>query len=188
MFGPSSRIVAVDDGPFERRRGSPVRLVAVLMCGAQRVDGIMLGRTTQDGFAATRAIVRMLTTGRFAGQAQALLTDGVAVGGFNVLDLPRLAADLGIPVIAVMRRRPDLAAVRRALSHMPQAERRIKTLLAAGPIHDADSLWFQVAGASVSTARRILAVARGGTRYPESLRVAHLVAGAVTTGASRGRP
>jgi hypothetical protein len=130
----------------------------------------------------------MLGTGRHAGQAQAVLLDGVALGGFNVVDLPELARVSSAPVVAVMSKRPNLDAVRAAMQRTTDFERRWQLLLRAGPIHEGPSgQWFQVAGASAGTARRLLSIAapRGGC--PEPLRLAHLIAGGIVHGASRGR-
>lgn len=188
MVKPGARIVGIDDGPFGCTPRAPVTVVGVLTRGAGRVEGVMTTRVVRDGMGATRAIGRMLTTGRLAGQAQAVLLDGIAVGGFNVVDLGCLAGMTGAPVIAVMRKEPDLDAVRRAILRTSNPQRRWRTLLAAGAIHQAGRLWFQVAGASVADACRILQVATCSTGYPEALRLAHLVAGAIVTGTSRGRP
>ena len=40
---------------------------------------------------------------------------GIAFAGFNVVDVHTLHCALGLPVLVVARRRPDLAAIRRAL-------------------------------------------------------------------------
>lgn len=146
----------------------------------------MTSHVVRDGLGATRAMVRMLSEGRLAGQAQAVVLDGVAVGGFNVVDLPALSGALGIPVIAVMRRRPNLEAVRAAMLHTRHAARRIRVMERAGPIHEADGRFFQAAGASRGTARRILSIASPYGAYPEALRLAHLIAGAFVHGSSRG--
>ncbi len=187
MLRPGARIVGIDDGPFERTPHSRVRIIAVLVRGAGRVDGIMSSHVTRDGFGATAAIVRMLRDGRFARQAQAVLTDGLAVGGFNMIDLPKLAEELRVPAIAVMRKAPNLEAIRQAMQHTSQAARRWRTLERAGPIHAADGLWFQVEGATAEVARGILRLSIADGSYPEALRLAHLIAGGLVTGASRGR-
>ena len=56
----------------------------------------------------------------------------------------------------------------------------------AGPIHEADGMYFQVAGCSPGLGRRILDLASPYERYPEALRLAHLIGGAMVTGTSRG--
>jgi endonuclease V-like protein UPF0215 family len=45
---------------------------------------------------------------------------GIALAGFNVVDLKGLYTALGIPVLVVSRRRPRVNAIRRALlDHVP---------------------------------------------------------------------
>jgi len=42
------------------------------------------------------------------------MLDGIALGGFNVVDVPLLRARTGLKVLVVVRRRPSLVAIRRA--------------------------------------------------------------------------
>lgn len=185
-FGPRSRIVGVDDAPFGPKKGARVLLVGVLMSGP-RVDGVMTTHVVRDGVRATDAIEKMLSTGRLANQAQAVLLDGVAVGGFNVIDVPALSASLAVPVLAVMRRRPNLEAIRLALAKTRHGDERWRQMQRAGPIHEADGMFFQIAGATPELGRRILELSSPDGRYPETLRLAHLIGGGVKMGASRGR-
>ena len=76
-FGPRSRVVGVDDGPFRGKTGARVPIVGVLMRGP-RVEGVMTTHVIRHGSGATRSIGQMLTTGRIANQAQAVLLDGIA--------------------------------------------------------------------------------------------------------------
>lgn len=185
-FGPRSRIVGVDDGPFDARPRAKVPVVGVLMRGT-RVEGVMTTRVVRHGIGATGAIARMLTTGRLGNQAQAVVLDGVAVGGFNVIDLPLLAEAVGVPVVAVMRKEPDLDAIRHSLRvKTRQPDRRWRMIERAGAIHSMDGMYFQVAGATPGLARRILTLSCPFDRYPEALRLAHFIAGAHVFGSSRG--
>ena len=181
-----SRIIGVDDGPFPRRRGVRVPVVGILMSGAIRVEGVLSTWVARDGWNATNRLVEMLTTGRLGGQAQAVLLDGIALGGLNIVDLPLLADSVGVPAIAVMRRSPDLEKFAKAIERVSRPERRKSVLRRAGPIHPFDGGWFQAAGCDTEEARTILRVACFDGSYPEALRVAHLVARGVTWGASRG--
>jgi hypothetical protein len=184
-FGPRSRIVGIDDAPFVRRTGARVPLIGVLMSG-WRVHGVMRSQIVRDGFGATARMIAMLRSGRFANHAPAVVLDGIAVGGFNIVDLPTLAESVGVPVIAVMRHRPNFDAIRQALNKTRQAERRWRTMMRAGEIFESNTLFFQVAGASDREARTILAHASEHGGYPEALRIAHLIGGALQKGTSRG--
>ena len=124
---------------------------------------------------------------KFGPQVHALLTDGVTVGGLNVIDLPRLQERVGCPCIAVMRRIPDLAAMKRALSRVPDPEQRWATVQRAGPIHEQGGFVFQVVGASAEDAALALGRLTDRGRVPEPLRLAHLIGAAVVTGESGRR-
>ncbi len=109
------RVVAVDDGAFRRRaRTAPIAAVVVVL--PEQLEAVRLGAVRVDGDDATdRTIELARRTGALDG-VRAMLVDGAVLGGFNVLDLDRLHRALGVPVIAVTRRRPDWDRIRAALA------------------------------------------------------------------------
>lgn len=205
-------VIAFDDGPFPRDHRGDVLLVGVV-CSDTRVDGIVSGRVRRDGADATRRMVELVRASQFGAHVQAILLQGIAVGGFNVVDIHGLSAALHVPVLVVVRRPPDMAAVRRALfSDAPTNQRprvagakrkwqlieRAGALEPLGPsrralkraghrLAPAPKLWIQRAGLSLEEARRVLEATTLHGNIPEALRVAHLIAGGITTGKSRGR-
>jgi endonuclease V-like protein UPF0215 family len=146
------------------------------------------------------------------------MLQGIAVGGFNVVDVNGLSQALSIPVLVVTRRLPDMASVKRALfSDAPAARPRVagasrkwRLIEQAGTMEvlgssrraqrrSADTpgptgirtpsprLWIQRAGLSLDEARKLVADTTLHGNIPEPLRLAHLIAGGITTGTSRGR-
>ena len=69
----------------------------------------------RDGANATRVLATMLGASKFAPQLQLVLLQGIALAGFNVVDLAALHAMLGLPVLVVARRAPRLPLIREAL-------------------------------------------------------------------------
>jgi hypothetical protein len=183
---PQPRVIGFDDGPFARRAGSAVPLVGVV-CGGTRFEGLVWGRVRKDGWNATEALGRALEGGKFLPQLRAVLLDGITLGGFNVVDLPALAARLERPCVAVMRRLPDLDAMERALRHLPRPEERLARLRRAGPIHQVGGFTFQVRGAEPAWVAELLARVTDRGHVPEPLRLAHLIGAAVVTGESGSR-
>ena len=57
------------------------------VCSGTRFEGMVFGRVRKDGWNATREIVRLLEGGKFLPQLHLVLLDGIAFGGFNVVDL-----------------------------------------------------------------------------------------------------
>ncbi len=186
---PAGRIVRAigfDDAPFRRGSRGPVP-VAGVVCAGTRFEGLLWGRIRQDGWNATEVLLRLLAGSKFLPQLHLVLLDGIALGGFNVVDLPRLAADLRRPCLAVMRRPPDLAAVEAALRRLPRAASRLEVLRRAGPIHRLGGFVFQVQGAAPEVAAAALARVTDRGAVPEPLRLAHLIGAAVRTGQSSRR-
>lgn len=185
-LGRTPRVLGFDDAPFAKRRGAVVPLVGVL-CNGTRFEGMLWGKARRDGWGATEALARMFEGSKFRDQAHVLLLDGIAVGGFNVVDLPALHARVGVPCAAVMRRAPDLAAVHHAIGRLPQAPRRLAVLARAGEVHQRDGYVFQVMGEEPAVmAATLKALTREGN-VPEALRLAHLIGSAVMLGESGRR-
>ena len=68
----------------------------------------------------------MIGGSRFAAHTKLVLLQGIALAGFNVVDLRALHEALGIPVLVVARRPPRLAAIRAALlDHVPGGAKKI---------------------------------------------------------------
>jgi endonuclease V-like protein UPF0215 family len=194
--GRTLRAIGFDDAPFDRpssgaearegARGRDVSLAGVV-CAGTRFEGLVWGRVRRDGWNATEEVVRLLAGGKFLPQIHLVLLDGIAFGGFNVVDLAALADALARPCAAVMRRPPDLDAVERAIRRLPRPERRLELLRRAGPVHHAEGFVFQVCGAGADETGRVLARLTDRGAVPEPLRLAHLVAGAVRRGESGRR-
>lgn len=184
--GRTLRAIGFDDAPFTRGRRGPVG-VAGVVCAGTRFEGLVWGRIRQDGWDATEVLVRLLSGGKFLPQLHLVLLDGIALGGFNVVDLAALASALDRPCAAVMRRPPDLAAVEAAVRRLPRPSRRLAVLGRAGPVYREGGFCFQVQGADPADTAGALARLTDRGAVPEPLRLAHLVGAAVRTGESGRR-
>lgn len=184
--GRTIRVMGFDDAPFSPEAGAPVPIAGVV-CAGTRFEGMVWGTATRDGDDATAVMGALLCESKFAGQVHAVLIDGLAVGGFNLVDLPALAEATGRPCLAVMRRRPDLPAIHRALGRFADRDRRLALIERAGPLHRSPPFVFQVAGAPPDVAAAALARLTDRGHVPEALRIAHLIGSAVVTGQSGKR-
>jgi len=179
--------MGIDDAPFERGQLEPVLVVGAMFSGA-RLDGVVSTHVTRDGADATRKIARMIVDSQFHGCLQAILVQGIAVAGFNVIDLAELHERCGVPVLTIVRRLPDLHAMRQALFSRVRGSRRKWSLIRrAGALEPAPPVFMQRVGLTREEAERLLARHTVHGALPEPLRAAHLIAGGVTRGRSRGR-
>jgi uncharacterized protein len=180
---PHLRLAAVDDGPFTRRqRYAP--LVAVVVSLPSSVEAIAVDRVRIDGTDATERILAVLRGLPQLPGIRTLLLDGIAVGGFNVLDLARLHRELGIPIISVTRRAPDFGAIEAALrAYFPRDARRRYALIRAFPLRRVTTggvpIWAASVGLSAVEAATVIHRAALQGYWPEPLRLAHLVARAL---------
>jgi len=185
--GRLSHRVGFDDAPFERSRRGDVPVVGAVFAGT-RLDGVLSTRVRRDGANATARLTDCLERSRFRPQLQAILLQGIALAGFNVIDIGALHRHTGLPVLVVARRRPDLEAIRAALlQQVPGGTRKWRLIEAAGPMEAIAGVYVQRAGISPDDARSLVTRLQIHGRLPEPLRVAHLIAGGIATGESRHR-
>lgn len=182
-----SHVIGFDDAPFARAHRGDVAVIGAVYAGT-RLEGVLSGRLRRDGRNSTRVLTELVRRSRFRAHLQGVLLQGIAFAGFNVVDIHALHAALGVPVIVVARKRPDRAAIERALrSRVPGGLRKWRLIERAGPMEPLAGVYVQRAGISAQhTAELIRRLAVNG-KLPEPLRTAHLVAGGITTGESRHR-
>lgn len=180
------RVIGFDDAPFKSRRNSPVNIAGVV-CSGTRFEGMLWGEVRKDGSDATDVVADLLMKSKFHDQVHMVLIDGLAFGGFNLVDLPELAHRLHRPCVAVMRRPPDIPAIKKALMHFEDHERRISVLEKAGEIYEKENFCFQVIGERPEITAEALKRISDQGNVPEALRLAHLIGAAVITGQSSKR-
>jgi endonuclease V-like protein UPF0215 family len=188
-----SNVVGFDDGPFARDHRGDVLLVGAV-CARTRLDGVLSTRIRRDGANATEKMIEVVERSQFVGHLRAIVLQGIAVGGFNVVDVHRLRQAMNLPVLVIARRAPDLARMRRALFEggpqgrgVPGAARKWALLERAGAMEPLGGLFVQRVGLSRSEAGELLRVTTLHGALPEPIRLAHLIAGGIGHGRSRGR-
>ncbi len=186
---PQIRVVGFDDGTFSfssKIGREKTILIGVVMKGSQEVVGVLSRWITVDGTDATDAMIDAVLNSRFR-DLRVILLKGITYGGFNVVDVERLYRETGLPVVVVVRKKPDLKAMETALrKHFPDAEERIELLRKAPPLAELlpGKLYIQAAGVDERTAEEIVRVTTKTGLIPEPLRLAHMIASAVMTGES----
>ncbi|MGQ9686705.1 MAG: endonuclease dU [Thiobacillaceae bacterium] len=185
MNRPYAHAIGFDDAPFPRSHRGDVLVVGAVHAGA-RLDGVLAARVRRDGANATERLIAAVTASRFYAQLKLVWLQGIALAGFNVIDIHRLHAATGLPVLVAARRRPNLEAIRRALlDRVPGGRRKWRLIEAAGPMEAMCGIWVQRAGLEADAAAAALASWQFNGKLPEPLRTAHLIAGGVTGSRSR---
>jgi len=184
---PLTNVIGFDDAPFAHTHRGDVRIIGTV-CARTRLDGIVSGFVRRDGANSTDCMIKLVRQSQFAGHVRAVLLQGIAVAGFNVVDVQRLSAELRVPVLVVVRRRPRMTLVRAALFERTRgAARKWALIERAGPVEPLGEVFVQRAGLDLEEAATLLQATTLHGNLPEPLRLAHLIAGGVTRGTSRGR-
>ena len=80
-----SHVIGFDDGPFEKGTSDPVMVVGAV-CAGTRLHGVVSFEITPDGNDAAQSIVTSVRTSKFVEHLQLIMLQGIAFGGFNVVD------------------------------------------------------------------------------------------------------
>ncbi len=182
-----SHVIGFDDAPFERAHRGDVLIVGAVFAGT-RLEGVLSGKVRRDGVNATRVLIDLVRQSRFGAHVQAILLQGIAFAGFNVVDVHAVHDALKIPVLVVARRAPNLAVIRAALLHkVPGGRRKWALIEKLGPMETVQGVYVQRAGITLNQAADLIRRLALHSTLPEPLRTAHLIAGGVTQGESRHR-
>jgi uncharacterized protein len=182
-----SHVIGFDDAPFPPAHRGDVWVIGAVYSG-ERLDGVLSGKVRRDGVNATRTLVHLVTGSRFASHTQLIMLQGIALAGFNVVDLHGLYQASGIPVLVISRRAPNLAAVKQALlARVPGGRRKWALVERAGPPELVAGLYIQRRGLTLAEAEAAIRRFAIHSVVPEPLRSAHIIAGGIGGGKSRQR-
>lgn len=189
MLKKEIRVLGIDDAPFDKfkDKGKETMLVGTFFRGGSFIDGIVSTKVKIDGNDATNKIIALVKKTKFYPQLRAIMLDGIAVGGFNVVDIVALHKKTGVPVVVVIRKYPDFEKIERALVKLNKGS-KIKLLRKAGQIHKAGNIFIQFSGITLEEAREVIKITCTRSFIPEPVRVAHIIASGITFGESRGKP
>lgn len=185
------RVLGVDDAPFSFD-DDEVLVVGAMTRGPTYLEAVTRTRVAVDGTDATDKLAEMVTSSRYRENLHALILDGAALGGFNVVDIPALHDDTGVPVVTVTRDRPDLDAMQATLrSKFDDWKERWDRLRQAELFEvatDHQPLHVKAVGIDRGEVQPLLSTFTVRGALPEPIRIAHLIAAGVATGESHGRP
>jgi endonuclease V-like protein UPF0215 family len=183
---PEIRVLGIDDGAFVPRTHGTVDVVGVVYRGGIWFEGVMRTEVTIDGLDATEKMAAMITGSPFYGEIRVAVLDGVTFAGFNVVDISELSRRVDLPVISVVREKPNLKEVRSALKNLPDFEVRWRAMENAGKLFAVETrrgenpVYMHTAGILLDDAKKIMKKTSTRSLIPEALRVAHIIASGLT--------
>ncbi len=187
----SMRIIGFDDSPFKHKKGEKALLVGVIIRAKEYLEAVTCRDIDVDGLDVTEKIISTVNESRYSDQIQLIALDSIAFAGLNIADIDEIHKRTGIPVIAVVRKKPDKERFLRANSRLPNYERRVEIIEKAGNTKkaclDGHCLYYQSRGIDDKDATTMLKKMQKRANIPEPIRMAHIIAAGIVNGESRGR-
>ena len=180
------RILGIDDAPFNKFKKGNVLVVGTVFRGGTWLDGLLSTKVKIDGNNSTDKLIEMINKCKFKPQLQAIILDGIALGGFNIIDVEKLSKKTKIPIIIVIRHMPDFKKIKTTLKKLKK-ESKYKLIEKAGKVYKTNKIYIQINGLSLKTAKEILKITCTRSLLPEPIRIAHMIAAGITTGESKGK-
>jgi len=180
------RILGIDDASFDKFNDKKVMVIATVFRGGSWLDGVLSTYVRVDGNNSAKKLIEMINRCKFKPQLQCIMLDGIAFGGFNIVDVKRLNKETKIPVMVIMRDYPDFKKIESALTKLNK-ENKLKLLNKAGKVIKLGNIYVQLVGIDIEKAKEFLKVSCTRSYLPEPIRVAHLIGQGIAMGESRGR-
>jgi endonuclease V-like protein UPF0215 family len=186
MYKKEVRTLGIDDSPFRKFTKSNTLIIGTIFRGGTLLDGILSTKVRIDGNNSTKKLIKMINKSKFKKQIRCILLNGIAVGGFNIVDIKELNQKTKIPVLAVIRKYPDFKKIEETLKKINKGP-KYKLIQKAGPVEKVGKIYIQRKGISLEKAKALLKLTCTRSLIPEPIRVAHLIAGGIATGESKGK-
>jgi len=184
------RLLGVDDSPFTftDKYGT---IIGVVMRGGEYIECVLKNQVSIDGDDATFICVQMVENSRYKKQLKAILLDGVALGGFNIVDIEEIFNSTTLPVITITRDKPDFEKIKLALQKNFSDWKKRFNLMKKGRLYEVKTsynpIYVKCVGTNIEEAKEIIKLSTIRGVIPEPIRVAHLIASGITRGESYGK-
>jgi endonuclease V-like protein UPF0215 family len=181
-----ARVVGFDDASFNKFKDKSVLVIGTFYRGGNFIDGVISLNVKIDGDDSTEKLAAAIKKSKFYTQLQAVLLDGIAFGGFNVVDIKELGRKTGLPVIVVIRRMPDLKKIISTLKKL-KFDKKIRLIEKAGEVCKIGDVYCQYSGCEKEFVGKLIKITSTHSKIPEPIRVAHLIGAGIIMGESKGR-
>jgi endonuclease V-like protein UPF0215 family len=184
------RLIGVDDSPFSFA-DKFAQIIGVVMRGGDYIECVLRDQVSIDGNDATFVCKNMIENTRHRKQLRAMLLDGIALGGFNIVNIEKLYYETSLPVITVTRDKPDFKKIGIALKKNFEDWKIRLNLIKKGRLYKVETnynpIFVKCVGLSIDEAKEIIKISTIRGVMPEPIRVAHLIASGITRGESYGK-
>jgi endonuclease V-like protein UPF0215 family len=187
---PQIRLLGIDDSPFTFT-DKYTTVIGVVMRGGKYLECVLSNKVKIDGDDANDICTNMIKNTRHRKQLKAMIIDGIAFGGFNIINIEKIYADTNLPVITITRDKPDFDKIKLALQKNFADWKKRLGIIKRGELHELKTsynpIYIKCKGVSLIEAKEIINISTIRGVIPEPIRVAHLIASGITRGESCGK-
>jgi endonuclease V-like protein UPF0215 family len=184
------RLLGIDDSPFIFTDKYGI-IIGVVMRGGEYLECVLRRQISIDGNDATDVCKEMIKNTRHKKQLKAMLLDGIALGGFNVVDIEEIYTATNLPVITITRDEPDFEKIKQALKKNFDDWKDRLAIMKKGELHKIKTphnpIYVKCTGISLEETKEIIKLSTIRGVIPEPIRVAHLIASGISRGESYGK-
>ena len=184
------RVLGIDDSPFSFT-DKYATVVGVVMRGGSYLECVLRNQVSVDGDDATFICIDMIKNTRHRKQLKAILLDGIALGGFNVVNIQEIFSKTSLPVITITRDEPNFEKIESALKKNFKDWKNRLNLMKKGTLYKVKTsynpIFVKCVGLPIDEAKEIIKLSTIRGVVPEPIRVAHLIASGITRGESYGK-
>ena len=184
------RILGIDDGPFSFNQDKTI-VVGIIMRGNGYMEGVIKDVIDIDGNDGTSVLTNMINSTKHHNQIRTVMIDGVAVGGFNVIDIDYLYKYTKIPIITVTRDKPNYESMKLALKNKFMDWNKRWDIIKRHTPHEIKTQYNPIyvtnVGIDEKETEEIIKMSTIRGVIPEPIRVAHMVASGIVRGESYGK-
>ncbi len=184
------RILGIDDSPFTFT-DKYATVIGVVMRGGEYLECVLSSQVLIDGNEATTVCREMIQNTKHRQQLKAAMLDGVALGGFNIVDIEKLYESTNLPIITITRDKPDFEKIKHALQKNFTDWKERWMVLKKGELFTVKTshnpIYVKCVGIAIEEAEEIINLSTIRGVIPEPIRVAHVIASGVIRGESYGK-
>jgi len=173
------RIVGVCGSAFHRDENGKENLLFTLVRMDGRLEGVSRTSIEIDGNDSTAAISDEILN-RYIERSNYVMLPGITFGGLNFCDIAEINNSTGLPVVSLIRHKPDLDAIKHAVedhTHDPQNRIAIleRTEIIGLTIGDSYTIYANLAGINAKEAELLVRKSTLLGKMPEPLRIAKMI-------------
>ena len=184
------RLLGIDDSPFTFS-DKYATVIGAVMRGGEYLECVLSTHILIDGNEATEILIEMIQNTKHNQQLKAILLDGIALGGFNIVDIEKLYESTQLPIITITRDKPDFEKIKVALKKNFEDWNERFDLMKKGELYKVKTphnpIYVKSEGISIEETKEIIKLSTIRGVVPEPIRVAHLIASGIVKGESYGK-